>query len=685
MSTTPTFHAGICMAGAISAGAYTAGVMDYLLEALEHWEKAKQLQSEGKLTGIPKHNFMIDVLGGASAGGMTAAITARGLQDQFAPVTTDTVKNEALAKANPLYNAWVNLKETKEQDMMDLLLNTDDIENNIENKEKEVRAGLNSNFIKDIASDILDKCVSVKYERRYIAKDLDIFTTLTNLRGFSYKVNFKTSSGDRTHHMRMHRDYAFFTLDDRAGKIAGTLPDGRIPVHFSDEKGNSNVLKSAAMGTGAFPVGLESRDLTRKSTYIKSSKYLNLMKGATGTDYTFLPESDDFLSLNVDGGVINNEPYEITEQLLEDRREIKLREEAKLKKAELKKAEQEAKAALGAANLGTSLTEATATEEIKNIEEKEEDSFVMPKMNRSAALFESMVLMIDPFPDDDKKVPEYIPKKAWRNVLPSIITAMRSQLMMKDEQIKRAYLSDDYTRFLIMPERYDNINGVDVKMDYAIACGSLEGFGGFFSKEFRKHDYFLGRRNCQRFLQQHFTVPENAGNPILAYGYKDVKEHGKLTIDVAPGESKKEATLDGESNAGTTAQKTYLCILPDIRVGADGSVYTPPEEKKYDYPAITLSYVLGLKKKIIKRLVTVAKNVGNVEVKEKKHENSIILKTLRKKSKFREKFVDKIADKGVNAYINLALWFGKGTAADSIIDVVIRDLEARGLIEDDRK
>jgi hypothetical protein len=29
-----TFYVGLCMAGAVSAGAYTAGVMDYLLEAL---------------------------------------------------------------------------------------------------------------------------------------------------------------------------------------------------------------------------------------------------------------------------------------------------------------------------------------------------------------------------------------------------------------------------------------------------------------------------------------------------------------------------------------------------------------------------------------------------------------------------------------------------------------------------
>ena len=39
------FHIGISMAGAISAGAYTAGVMDYLLESLENWQKAKEIQN----------------------------------------------------------------------------------------------------------------------------------------------------------------------------------------------------------------------------------------------------------------------------------------------------------------------------------------------------------------------------------------------------------------------------------------------------------------------------------------------------------------------------------------------------------------------------------------------------------------------------------------------------------------
>jgi Cft2 family RNA processing exonuclease len=38
-----TFHLGITMAGAVSAGAYTAGFIDYLIEILEFWEKQKKI------------------------------------------------------------------------------------------------------------------------------------------------------------------------------------------------------------------------------------------------------------------------------------------------------------------------------------------------------------------------------------------------------------------------------------------------------------------------------------------------------------------------------------------------------------------------------------------------------------------------------------------------------------------
>ena len=36
-----TFQIGLALAGAISAGAYTAGVLDFLFQALDEWERAR--------------------------------------------------------------------------------------------------------------------------------------------------------------------------------------------------------------------------------------------------------------------------------------------------------------------------------------------------------------------------------------------------------------------------------------------------------------------------------------------------------------------------------------------------------------------------------------------------------------------------------------------------------------------
>ncbi len=62
-----TYHLGLAMAGAVSAGAYTAGVLDYLFETLERWE-AEKIKG-----GVPTHKVVLDIMGGASAGGMCAA------------------------------------------------------------------------------------------------------------------------------------------------------------------------------------------------------------------------------------------------------------------------------------------------------------------------------------------------------------------------------------------------------------------------------------------------------------------------------------------------------------------------------------------------------------------------------------------------------------------------------------
>ena len=64
------FDIGLVMAGAISAGAYTAGVCDFLIQALDAWETAKADPS----ARVPRHQVRIKALTGASAGASTLAV-----------------------------------------------------------------------------------------------------------------------------------------------------------------------------------------------------------------------------------------------------------------------------------------------------------------------------------------------------------------------------------------------------------------------------------------------------------------------------------------------------------------------------------------------------------------------------------------------------------------------------------
>ena len=71
------FEIGLVMAGAVSAGAYTAGVIDFLIQALDEWEKAKEQArkdlAEGKTTDCPMHEVRIKVMAGASANSWACA------------------------------------------------------------------------------------------------------------------------------------------------------------------------------------------------------------------------------------------------------------------------------------------------------------------------------------------------------------------------------------------------------------------------------------------------------------------------------------------------------------------------------------------------------------------------------------------------------------------------------------
>ncbi len=111
---------------------------------------------------------------------------------------------------------------------------------------------------------------------------------------------------------------------------------------------------------------------------------------------------------------------------------------------------------------------------------------------------ENYLILIDPFPTvtNAAKRPEYCEPKEYTLLeqAKKLIGAIRNQSMFKQEDLLNG-LEMDKNRFLIYPNK---------RKYYFLASGLIEGFSGFFKKEFRIHDYQLGRKNCQAFLRFYF-------------------------------------------------------------------------------------------------------------------------------------------------------------------------------------
>jgi hypothetical protein len=462
------FRIGIAMAGAVSAGAYTAGVMDYLLETLERWEQAKKKNRELGAghkdydNSVPMHDVVIEVLGGASAGGMTAAITSLAMFEGVNPVRKPADNHSG----NKLYDSWVNLndgggKRADQVTFSQMLLNDDIVNNSIPSL-------LNSNPIDAIA----DKAKSIQVNKKpgdpswpsYVSKDLEVILTICTLRGVPIEINFGSADNGENNQeadpvpafkMYLHKGIAHFTINPEANA------DHLFKLDPESEASRTQLME-CAKATGAFPIGLRSRYMNTPRNYIKA--HLQRMFGKDiNINWDIIPEKFDFTA--VDGGTINNEPFGEVLRVLEERNEADLAEEEV------------------AVDRGV-------------------DYF--PFKNYA-------ILMIDPFPSFEENTDEAL-KTELNSVLDigtQLIGALRRQAMLKESELSKGF-TKEHTRAMIFPVRRRKVveDGVEkeVKEKYAIACGSLGGFGGFFSKKFRVHDFFLGRKNCQSFLRKHFAI-----------------------------------------------------------------------------------------------------------------------------------------------------------------------------------
>ena len=134
----PGFEIGLAMAGAISAGAYSSGVIDFLFQALDAWERAKRANPGS----VPDHDVTIKVIAGASAGSITGALAATALASGVRPIgydadqdaqpyiedkrsQPDTQKQPFRYVLPALDTAWVKRPDMAAKDGVDLLATSD--------------------------------------------------------------------------------------------------------------------------------------------------------------------------------------------------------------------------------------------------------------------------------------------------------------------------------------------------------------------------------------------------------------------------------------------------------------------------------------------------------------------------------------------------------------------------------
>lgn len=304
------FHIGLVMAGAISAGAYTAGVMDFLIEAITAWDKAKR--PENVTPDIPTHSVQFDVLAGASAGGMCAGIFASALRNYQPGVTAPAPDCRS---ENTFYQAWViNVG-------YQAMVRTDDLK-----KGKAPASILNVEGTLGL-DDIRDKALDVEAPAdapwpAWLRDPLPIILSINNLRGVPYMLNFAGTTAGRTHGMSLHKDYITFSLSDQ-----NRVPPHAINLNFraKGQTGGWEEFGKATLATGAFPAAFKPRRLKRDAELYDARKYSipqvdgRLRWQTIDPSWPGANHPDPYEHWTVDGGTMNNEPMELARKALADK------------------------------------------------------------------------------------------------------------------------------------------------------------------------------------------------------------------------------------------------------------------------------------------------------------------------------------------------------------------------------
>jgi hypothetical protein len=475
-----SYRIALTVAGAVSLGSYEAGVLYEVVDAI----------AQHNSTAREQDKIFIDVLTGASAGGMSATVLAQKLLF------------EASSLANPydniLYRAWV--QDIQLQGLLTL-----------QHDEDPSHSILSSDLVEALSTKYLCQRYSTHFlpqsEKHPASADvIRLGLALSNLNGIDYS--------------RKVRPGGTFTYTQFQDQISATVDAN------SDLLGFWEPLRNAAVSCGAFPFAFRVKDLVRHRSEYDSPDVVFPLPFETFT-YT-------------DGGLFQNEPLGLAKNLVDEvdkhanndsRFYLFIAPHVKGSTAHVNFNESKADLKATAAQLFNAVYGQAGFQDWIQAEQVNEQIYLF---NRRAGQLQNALV------NGEIKAP---PLREAANALLPLLFASRApnaegidQARQRlKQQFEKEYnaiaagvnvgVADIWIDSILALETAADLGERDEMVIYGITASAeelagcqLEAFVGFFEQEYRDHDYDVGRTKAQEFLQNANGFLGTPGNlPVVNY------------------------------------------------------------------------------------------------------------------------------------------------------------------------
>lgn len=476
----------ITVAGAVSLGSYEAGVLYEILDAIAQHNAGASAENK----------IFIDVLTGASAGGMSVTVSAQKL----------LFEADSLADPynNVLYRAWV--QDIQLQALLAL-----------QRGEDPSHSILSSNVVETLSKKYLCRRYSTSIPptpvRHPAAADtIRLGLALSNLNGIDYR-----------HDMRPNQTFTYTRFQDRLyAKIDSN----------SDAPDFWEPLRKAAVSCGAFPFAFRVKDLVRHQEEFDS------------TNVVFPSPSETFTY--TDGGVFQNEPVGLAKNLVdevdhhvdtESRFYLFVAPHAKKSTAHADFNESKANYKATALQL---LNAVYGQAGFQDWIQAEQVNTQVGVFNRRAeelkdALARNRIQSVPLRDAAGALLPLlFAGRPAGAETAEEGRRRLRRQFQTEYAELASATSSgvaEIWVDSILALETAANLGKRDEMVMYGITANAeelagsgLEAFVGFFEQKYRDHDYDVGRSKAQEFLRNGSGVLGTEGNlPVIHHTPKPIR------------------------------------------------------------------------------------------------------------------------------------------------------------------